>query len=102
MSDMRERFEEWCIARWAGRHDLLVVRADGEYVVGPVQFAWAAFQANQPTWQPIETAPSGQEILVTNGKAVWIDWKSEGTFWQQQDDPTHWMPLPEPPNGSAK
>ncbi len=79
-----------------------------------------------PQWQPIERAPKdGTAILLTNGKDVaeghwyfeeggttehrdldgryidqtesdgydgWLDW--EGGM---QPDPTHWMPLPAPP-----
>lgn len=65
-------------------------------------------------WQPIETAPkNGTKILV-----AWINqWKTgphievcetgeEGGWFysydgdQPQSDPTHWMPLPEPPTAS--
>jgi len=51
------------------------------------------------SWQPIETAPKGQEILVyspLNGGFISVeDWgkycKYNSPMW------THWMPLPEPP-----
>jgi hypothetical protein len=58
-------------------------------------------------WQPIETAPKdGKEVLgydlgVISGmcwNGRWWEWTvlswSDGTF---ATDPTHWMPLPEPP-----
>jgi hypothetical protein len=56
-----------------------------------------------PEWQPIETAPKDDmiEVLTWNGTSVAVatwawDWK-----WQTSGlpafEPTHWMPLPEPP-----
>lgn len=54
-------------------------------------------------WQPIETAPKdGRDILVMDGDWLTIGWWS-GEEWCRQDlhlslsNPTHWMPLPEPP-----
>jgi hypothetical protein len=56
------------------------------------------------TWQPIETAPrDGTTVLA------WCDeWKHARTAWAYESDqwqaappsifqPTHWMPLPAPP-----
>jgi len=77
-------------------------------------------------WQPIETAPrDGTEILLSNGKDVAQGWyvHDEGGITEHRDldgnwmdqtesdgyigwfdvggcmgpDPTHWMPLPPPP-----
>lgn len=58
-------------------------------------------------WQPIETAPKEVKVIVWSQAIVcpciayriegqWAD--SEGD-WDLRDDeqPTHWMPLPEPP-----
>ena len=58
------------------------------------------------TWQPIETAPKdGTETLLwEKGFEVYAvgyfcelaeKWVVFGTHWNWQ--PTHWMPLPEPP-----
>lgn len=73
-------------------------------------------------WQPIETAPKvtgNSIILLINGgviEARWVEWASrEGTRrgeWEtivlpshgcgccsrEDPEPTHWMPLPEPPS----
>ena len=64
-------------------------------------------------WQPIETAPKDETgILVVSGGVVGeanykdYDGYEPGWFWintypQDSDpiDPTHWMPLPDPPSG---
>lgn len=95
---IRESFEKWVNNPYILHRD-----ADNahDYEHPWTRAAWAAWRAAQPKWQPIETAPSGCDILVTNGDVTWIDWKSDGAFWQQQDDATHWMPLPEPPRQPA-
>lgn len=71
-------------------------------------------------WQPIDTAPKdGTKVLISDGRyvidAYWDDNASleqceRGPAWQVFNcdgdcwysvavtDPTHWMPLPEPPN----
>jgi hypothetical protein len=54
-------------------------------------------------WQPIETAPKDDEtwVLAFNGDeyavCIWT-----GEYWSDNEymmrpQPTHWMPLPEPP-----
>lgn len=58
-------------------------------------------------WQPIETAPKdGTRILVFREnedgheqKRIGVDYFKRGVWWlsRTQMRPTHWMPLPEPP-----
>ncbi len=66
-------------------------------------------------WQPIETAPKdGRRIIVScdgrvrtaywtdNGEArrpkpYWYYDSAMGVKWVRNNPPTHWMPLPEPP-----
>lgn len=65
-------------------------------------------------WQPIETAPmDGTKILVVNWDGHIYEAQRDGDYWNfpfadqhgcgccggVSDDPTHWMPLPELPEG---
>ena len=59
------------------------------------------------SWQPIETAPKdGTEILVWDGNEHQILWWLDSVGWVGDDDftdklPTHWQPLPAPPDHST-
>lgn len=63
-------------------------------------------------WQPIETAPKDgdTEVLIYGALGtIKVAWYSGGEWkWEYDNDmtygstvyrPTHWMPLPEPPDG---
>lgn len=57
------------------------------------------------TWQPIETVPKDDTVVImTDGEKQWVGW-TDGEFWSVETtwpvsetmnrEPTHWMPLPE-------
>lgn len=62
------------------------------------------------TWQPIETAPKDGRLLLVfdrSGRGSMVAWYDLGSWQSHELDspwggnycptPTHWMPLPEPP-----
>lgn len=70
-------------------------------------------------WQPIETAPKDEKILLARA-GQWVDigeweddrhakkprpyWTANREWWagkmaMREQQPTHWMPLPPPPKG---
>ena len=62
-------------------------------------------------WQPIEYAPNEGEILVWDGKEVWLVEIVIDKFYPKQNgcgccsssiNATRWMQLPEPPKGEPK
>ena len=57
------------------------------------EVARAAWQAAQPQWQPIETAPRNGSIFLI----VDSDGKRYTATYNGKVTSTHWMPLPPPP-----
>ena len=54
------------------------------------------------TWKPIESAPrDGTEIWLFDQERVQGYWNVFTSWWDSDTheiiDPTHWMPLPQPP-----
>lgn len=55
-------------------------------------------------WRPIETAPKNGQFILTyshedrddENRGVWINWWMHNE-WFEVKNPTHWMPMPEPP-----
>lgn len=55
-------------------------------------------------WIKVEDSlPTPQEPVLTFrlGEGSWIQWVDQHEAWQNGTDPTHWMPLPEPPVGTS-
>ena len=62
-------------------------------------------------WQPIETAPKDGTLILGAWQCLNKTWDMNAMFYSEeggdgwwveyhgdyQHDPTHWMPLPEPP-----
>ena len=64
-------------------------------------------------WQPIETAPRDGTLILTfdaeqESQCLVSHWKDSLDYWEPgtwRDDggtPSHWMPLPEPPETAMK
>lgn len=71
-----------------------------------------AWKAAQPEWQPIETAPDDTPVLTywiePEGSVAEVMSKIDGKWYSpmvlinQNAKPTHWQPLPAPPEMPSK
>ena len=62
-------------------------------------------------WQPIETAPKNETLLILAVEWLPGDWRIKMGGWRLDKSewnvfgaswiPTHWMPAPEPPKGET-
>ncbi|GBQ36102.1 DUF551 domain-containing protein [Acetobacter fabarum] len=94
---------------------------DGQdsYVQSGMDANWCAFvddakaalaAAGAAAWRPIETAPKDGSLILVTVKHIGCDVVSFwGTGWREttnglmlRDEPTHWQPLPTPPNATPQ
>lgn len=88
---------------------------DAKEVEEAQDMAIEALSSAEADWIPCEIEglpPEGEEVLVSDGKHIWIDesvagdateegymmWWDNGSDWTD----TAWMPLPEPYKGAVK
>lgn len=104
MDEKFETFEEY----WSHWSSLYLSEEGSESLFESI--AEKAWQAAQPQWQPIETAPKlGERFLVhcegghlevafnLRGKIIGDSGSNTLTLKDKGYKPTHWMPLPPPP-----
>ena len=77
-------------------------RPEGEYLATSVK---ALAEAQESRWQRIESAPKNgnyNDVLLFNGEPVIGHYRDDADAWDSsegwlQPQPTHWRPLPSPP-----
>lgn len=100
---------------------ILEGKRDGTDIVQAAAHARLSALTSQPNtegWQPIDTAPrDGQEVDVWYASSISrpglreanVHWNGHDGFWRRRDRthciygeyPTHWRPLPAPPEAGA-
>jgi hypothetical protein len=73
-----------------------------------------AMTSERAGWQPIESAPADKDVLIyvpawgpliAQFNAEFSEWTSRMqcpvSLSEEADRPSHWMPLPSPPNGAG-
>jgi hypothetical protein len=74
--------------------DTIYVSKDRQWAEGRTPICTEAFQ--RAGWRPIESAPKdGTRVLLWDGRRQHVDWWNHG--WWNTSRPTHWQPLPPPP-----
>jgi hypothetical protein len=116
MSTYRERVE--ALDGWAYTGMNTPVRKPILAIATEADATEAQLRAALPVWRPIETAPKdGSKILAWApdlapisyyGVAFWAEAQEAnprsvaGWFWSYATRPTHWQPLPPPPEALAQ
>jgi hypothetical protein len=109
----REAFEKWAVTQGYSTQ-----RSGETYRLKSTRIAFTTWQAAQPKWQPIETAPKDKQMFVviafdvpflgtgknytTDAYCVWAETGGKFSRWPHKFPPTHWTPLPSPPTGETK
>jgi len=111
-TESRREFEEWATSKgyWTERHDC----NDGSfyYECPNTEARWEAWQAaRERQWMPIETAPTDGTWMIiyleTVGRSICAYYSPSsgklvdtwcGSIDKRCYKPTHWQPLPAPPN----
>lgn len=107
----REAFEKWADGEGYDRSKY-TAPYEGQYKSEQTACGYKAWQAAYesrtppiPSWQPIETAPKDDSLIIgcwmPKGKRKIVHYAGDNTGWWSGDfqvhEPTHWMPLPQPP-----
>ena len=108
----RSEFEEWAESK------NFSLPKGNRYISPATEIAWEAWQAaRERQWLPIESAPKNGRVILTwdgvnmslcnwaNCSEVWeqeerMGWSSGydcSTMSHDEEYPTHWIPLPNPP-----
>jgi hypothetical protein len=103
-------WKDWC-AQWFGPDADDAYLAKAVFALPPMaqNFKLAAPKQAEPAWQSIESAPIEQIVLVAGEFYGSNDWRIKCGYqddsgwhvWGASWMPTHWMPMPTPPEAKA-